>query len=73
MIMGHCACLRGERPVLTSRKDQSPDATPEDFPWLLGTRVPCVDKHRVPRGTPVFEIDTATLSDHYLLFHHTLK
>lgn len=54
-------------------QDQSPDVTPEDFPWLLGARVPCVDKHRVPRGTPVFEVDTATLSDYYLLLHHKLS
>ena len=56
-----------------SRSDQSPDATREDFPRLLGAGVPCVDKHEVPRGTPVFEVDTATLSDLYLLLHHTVE
>lgn len=59
--------------MLTSHRDQSPDVTREDFPWLLGTGVPCEDKHRVPCGTPEFEVDTATLSDLYLLLNGTVK
>lgn len=40
---------------------------------MLGDGVTCVDKHGVPRGTPEFEVDTATLSELNLLLHHTVN